>query len=149
MRLLVTLALCCHVCMVCAGDLDSMISAMMANTGCDAAAIRKSAACLDGVFATLGAHDTCENFAKFSPCWPPCFCEAPTGFKHLVEAYKPQCTALPACGSAGGHARAAGAGRAGAGPAGAGQAGAGQARQRALALQQGESSHKAASSGAD
>ena len=98
MMTMLAFALCCHV--VCAGDLHSMLSTYMHTAGCGTAQIAETTRCIQGAFDTMTGNDTCENFGKFSPCWPKCFCDNPEGFQHLIGAFKPQCTEMPPCGVA-------------------------------------------------
>lgn len=91
-------ALCCHV--VYAGDLHSMLSTYLKTAGCGTAQIVATNSCIQKGFDTMTGNDTCENFGKFSPCWPRCFCDSAQGFQHIIQAFKPQCTKLPPCGAA-------------------------------------------------
>ena len=100
MRMLavLALALCCHG--GSASDYRSMLSTHLLKAGCGSAQIAESNRCISAAFGTITGSDTCENFGVFSPCWPPCYCDSPKGFRHLVQAFKPQCTSLPPCGAA-------------------------------------------------
>jgi hypothetical protein len=98
MMAILAFALCCHV--VYAGDLHSMLSTYMRTAGCGTAQIAETTRCIQGAFDAMNSSDSCENFGKFSPCWPKCFCDNPLGFQHLIGAFKPQCTEMPPCGAA-------------------------------------------------
>lgn len=98
MRMLFVFALCCHV--VYAGDLHSLLSTYLQRAGCGTAQIVVANRCIHEAFDSMTGSDTCENFGRFSPCWPQCFCDNPEGFDHLVHAFKPQCPKMPPCGAA-------------------------------------------------
>jgi hypothetical protein len=100
MRMLavLALALCCHG--GSASDYRSMLSTHLLKAGCGSAQIAESNRCISAAFGTITGSDTCENFGVFSPCWPPCYCDSPKGFRQLVQEFKPQCTSLPPCGAA-------------------------------------------------
>jgi len=81
-----------------AAELEDAVAPFMLRSGCAPAEMDTAEKCASDVIAAVTASDTCENFAKLSPCWPPCFCEHPEGYAKLVSAYKPQCKHLPPCG---------------------------------------------------
>jgi hypothetical protein len=85
MRMLavLALALCCHG--GSASDYRSMLSTHLLKAGCGSAQIAESNRCISAAFGTITGSDTCENFGVFSPCWPPCYCDSPKGFRQLVE----------------------------------------------------------------
>ena len=94
-------ALCCALCHVAhTSDLSSMLSVYLARAGCGAVEIAETNQCIQEAFHRITGHDACANFGMFSPCWPRCYCESPKGFRHLVDAYKPQCRNMPPCGAA-------------------------------------------------
>jgi hypothetical protein len=98
MMTILAFALCCHV--VYAGDLHSMLSTYLQTAGCGTAQIVETNCCIQEAFDTMTGNDTCENFGKFSPCWPKCYCDNPEGFHHLIQAFKLQCIEIPPCGAA-------------------------------------------------